>query len=59
MRVNLPIHSMLLMSIQDVQITPHDGFILIEAESKKIGDDHAFVNFKKSERAEEQQSSRI
>ena len=39
-----------------MQITTHDGFLLIEAESKKIGGGHAFVNFKKSEKAEEQQS---
>lgn len=45
-RVNLPIHTMLLKSIDNVQITCHDGFLLIEADPKKFDEKNALMNFK-------------
>ena len=35
-KVNLPIHQMLLKSINNIQIYAYDGFLLIEAEPKKF-----------------------
>lgn len=47
-RVNLPIHTMLLKSIDNVQITIHDGFLLIEADPRKFKEDGALMNFNKN-----------
>lgn len=44
-RVNLPIHTMLLKSIDNVQISIHDGFLLIEADPKKFDKSRAIMNF--------------
>lgn len=51
-RVNLPIHTMLLKSIDNVQITCHDGFLLIEADPKKFEEKQALMNFKNTDRVD-------
>ena len=35
-QVNLPVNAMLLKSIDNMQISTHDGFLLIEADPKKL-----------------------
>lgn len=36
--VNLPVNAMLLKSIDNMQISTHDGFLLIEADPKKVSE---------------------
>lgn len=48
-RVNLPIHQMLLQSIDNLEIFTYDGFLLIEADPRKFESQHALVDFKNKE----------
>jgi hypothetical protein len=44
---------MLLKSIDNIEITSHDGFLLIEADPKKFKT-HALVDFKSFDRVDEE-----
>ena len=45
---------MLLKSIRNVDITAHDGFLLIEADPQKFEQGPALVNFKNTDRMDDE-----
>lgn len=47
--VNLPVNAMLLKSIDNMQISTHDGFLLIEADPKQVSETKQIMNFKNTD----------